>query len=415
MGLPLFLSRRILGVGGSGVGVSRPAIRIATAGVAIGIAVMLLSVSIVIGFKGEIRDKLIGFGGSVEVASAQALYTGEQYPVVLSEALLDELRAVPGVRHIEPYCMAQGLLKTDDEFLGVTFKGESEQWDTTFIHSHLVCGTLPVFSAERSSNQIVISSTIARKLYLSVGDRVYAYFFDGSSVRTRRFTIAAIYETNLSQYDDVVCFTDLHTAVRLNGWAADAVAGAEVYIDDFSQLDEVAWAIAERVDSVTDSHGRHLSSRTIRERSPQLFAWLDLLDMNVWIILVLMLVVAVVTMVSGLLIIILERTAMIGTLKALGARNGVIQRTFLWFGIFIIGRGLLIGDVIAIVLLLLQRWWGIIRLDPATYYVSEVPVDFNIPLFLLLNVATIVISGAMLLLPSILIAHIRPAKAIRFA
>ncbi|MCD8305888.1 MAG: ABC transporter permease [Prevotella sp.] len=414
MSLPLFISRRIYAGNNDGRKVSRPAVRIAVAGVAIGLAVMIISVSVVIGFKRSIREKVTGFGGSIQVANYRTLQSSEFLPVCVGDSMLDVLRNIDGVTHAERFCTAQGMLKTDDDFLGVTFKGVAEEWDSTFIHDNLKAGSIPVFSADTSSNNIVISRSIAKKLRLEAGQRVFAYFFDGDGVRMRRFTVAGIYETNLSQYDDVMCFTDLHTTVRLNGWTGEEALGAELSVSDFSMLDRIEDNVVARVNRTTDSEGRTFSSLTIKELNPQIFAWLDLLDMNVWVILALMLLVASVTIISGLLIIILERTAMIGILKALGARNIIIRRTFLWFGLFITSKGMLIGDIIAIAILLLQRFTGFIRLDPATYYVSAVPVDFNIPLFLALNIATLVVSLLVLLLPSLIIAGIRPAKAMRF-
>ncbi|MCD8282593.1 MAG: ABC transporter permease [Prevotella sp.] len=414
MNLPFFLSKRIYGGGNEERKVSRPAVKIATIGVATGIAVMLISVSVVLGFKGSIRDKVVGFGGNIQVANYQTLQSAEYYPAAINDSVLSVLESIEGVSRAQRYCMAQGLLKTDDEFLGVTLKGVGQEWDSTFIHNNLKEGYIPAFSASESSGKIVISRLIASKLRLEAGQRVFAYFFDGEGVRMRRFTIAGIYETNLTQYDEVTCFTDLRTAVRLNGWKGDDVLGAELSVNDFSRLDATANAVRERVDRTRDGAGRILRAQTIRELNPQLFAWLDLLDMNVWVILALMTLVAGVTMVSGLLIIILERTAMIGTLKALGARNSVIRKTFLWFGVFITGRGLLIGDAMAIVILLVQRVFGIIKLDAETYYVSRVPVDFNIPLFIIINVATLLVCTLVLLLPSFIVSNIKPAKAMRF-
>ncbi len=414
MNLPLFLSRRLYGSDDGRRQVSRPAVRIATAGVAIGIAVMLLSVSVVVGFKRTIREKVVAFGGSIQVQHYMTLHAATYYPILIGDSLLRRLNAIEGVCRAERYCLAQGILKTDDDFLGITLKGVGEEWDSTFLHNNLREGYIPSFSADSSSNKIVVSQAIADKLRLHTEQRVYAYFFDGEGVRTRRFTIAGIYCTNLSQYDDVFCFTDLRTAVRLNGWRGEQVLGAELSVDNFDDLDAIEDRVAAVVDRTYDDEGAPFVSSTIREVNPQVFAWLDLLDMNVWVILLLMMLVAGVTIASGLLIIILERTAMIGTLKALGARNSTIQRTFLWFGIFVTGRGMLVGDAVAFCLLVVQRVFGVFRLDPQTYYVSTVPVDFNIPLFLLVNIAVLLVGTLVLLLPSMLISHIKPVTAMRF-
>ena len=233
-------------------------------------------------------------------------------------------------------------------------------------------------------------------------------------MRARKFTIQGIYQTNLSQYDKVTCFCDLYTARKLNGWTDDLATGAELTVKDFSRLDETAEVLVNRVNRTSDTYGNTYSTKTIRDLSPQIFSWLDLLDLNVWIILAIMTAVAVVTMISGLLIIILERTTMIGILKALGARNSTVRHTFLWFAAFIIGKGLVIGDVLALALIFLQKTTGIVKLDPATYYVDTVPVEVNWLFILALNVATLLIAMFVLIAPSYLISHIHPAKSMRY-
>ena len=414
MNLPLYLSRKIYGKGDSRQKVSRPAIRIATLGVAVGMAVMILSVSVVFGFKHTIRDKVVGFGGHIQVANFMTQQSSESYPIVVGDSLLKVLNGIPGVRHSERFSMTQGILKTEKDFLGVVLKGVAEEWDSTFIHKNLKEGYIPKFSDKRSSNDILISQSIANKLNLKCGERIFAYFINDEGARTRRFRICGIYETNLSQFDDITCFVDLYTSVKLNGWESDQVLGAELVTDDFNKLDLTEDNVVNKVNRTVDRYGSTYSSKTIKELNPPIFAWLDLLDLNVWIILALMVLVASVTIISGLLIIILERTGMIGTLKALGARNSVIRRTFLWFGIFITGKGILLGDIIALVMIFAQKQWGIVQLDPHTYYVSTVPVEINIPLFVLINLATLLISVFVLVIPSYLISHINPAKTIRF-
>ena len=414
MNLPLYLSRKIYGKGDSRQKVSRPAIRIATLGVAVGMAVMILSVSVVFGFKHTIRDKVVGFGGHIQVANFMTQQSSESYPIVVGDSLLKVLNGIPGVRHSERFSMTQGILKTEKDFLGVVLKGVAEEWDSTFIHKNLKEGYVPKFSDKQSSNDILISQSIANKLNLKCGERIFAYFINDEGARTRRFRICGIYETNLSQFDDITCFVDLYTSVKLNGWESDQVLGAELVTDDFNKLDLTEDNVVNKVNRTVDRYGSTYSSKTIKELNPPIFAWLDLLDLNVWIILALMVLVASVTIISGLLIIILERTGMIGTLKALGARNSVIRRTFLWFGIFITGKGILLGDLIALVMIFAQKQWGIVQLDPHTYYVSTVPVEINIPLFLLINLATLLISVFVLVIPSYLISHINPAKTIRF-
>lgn len=414
MNLPLFIAKRIYSDNDAQQKVSKPAIRIATAGVAVGLAVMIISVCIVLGFKHTIRDKVIGFGSHITVANFMTIHGNEQRPIAMPDSMMKYLYSVKGVKHVQRYALKQGILKTDSDFLGVAFKGIASEYDTTFIHDNMISGCIPSFSDEASHNKIVISKIMADMLRIKTGDKVFAYFIDNDNVRMRRFLVSGIYQTNLSQYDKAICFTDLYTAVRLNGWEKNQITGAELTVNDFSKVNEVEDILVSKVNRTTDSYGETYSSETIQESNPQIFSWLDLLDLNVWIILALMLCVAGFTMISGLLIIILERTSMIGVLKALGAKNRTIRKTFLWFAVFIIGKGMIIGNIIGLGLVVLQNMTGIVTLDPATYYVNTVPVEINIPLIILLNVATLFISIFVLIAPSYLISHIHPAKSMRY-
>lgn len=414
MNLPFFLAKRIYTNNADKKRVDRPAIRIAIAGVAVGLAVMLVSVSVVFGFKHTIRNKVVGFGSHIQVANFMTLQASEQYPIQMGDSMLKVLRAIPGVKHVQRFAVKQGILKTDKDFLGVAFKGIAADYDTTFIHQNLVTGAIPHFSDTVGKQQMMVSQAIADQLNLKLGDKVFAYFIDNTGVKARRFTIAAIYQTNLSQFDKVTCFIDLYTAVKLNAWETDQASGAELTVNDFNLLNQTAARVVEKVNRTIDSYGETYSSQTIQEMNPQIFSWLDLLDLNVWIILGLMLAVAGVTMISGLLIIILERTAMIGILKAIGARNTTIRRTFLWFAVFTIGKGMLIGNLIGLGLIVLQHYTGLVKLNPATYYVSTVPVEFNLFVWLLLNVATLVISVFVLIAPSYLVSKINPAASMRY-
>ena len=414
MNLPFFLAKRIYTNNADKKRVDMPAIRIAIAGVAVGLAVMLVSVSVVFGFKHTIRNKVVGFGSHIQVANFMTLQASEQYPIQMGDSMLKVLRAIPGVKHVQRFAVKQGILKTDKDFLGVAFKGIAADYDTTFIHQNLVSGAIPHFSDTVGKQQMMVSQAIADQLNLKLGDKVFAYFIDNTGVKARRFTIAAIYQTNLSQFDKVTCFIDLYTAVKLNAWETDQASGAELTVNDFNLLNQTAERVVEKVNRTIDSYGETYSSQTIQEMNPQILSWLDLLDLNVWIILGLMLAVAGVTMISGLLIIILERTAMIGILKAIGARNTTIRRTFLWFAVFTIGKGMLIGNLIGLGLIVLQHYTGLVKLNPATYYVSTVPVEFNLLVWLLLNVATLVISVFVLIAPSYLVSKINPAASMRY-
>ncbi len=414
MNLPLFLSKKIYSDKSDKQKVSRPAIRIATIGVAIGLAVMIITVSVVIGFKHTIRDKVIGFGSHIQVTNFMTMQSTDPYPICIDDSLMKVLGDSEGVARVGRYSLTQGILKTDTDFLGITFKGIGPEYSTSFLANNLTNGQCPVFSDLKSSNRILISQMIADKLRLKVGDKVFAYFVSEDEVRARRFTISGIYKTNMTQFDSNICFADIYTINKLNGWQNDFCTGAELIIDDFTKIEETADGIVSQINKKPDCNGNILTSQTIYEAYPQIFSWLELLDVNVWIILALMVCVAGFTMISGLLIIILERTQMIGTLKALGASNSTIRRTFLWFAVFIIGRGLIFGNIIGIGLVLIQIHTGFVKLDPSTYYVNMAPMEINIPLIIIINAATLLICVFVLIAPSYLISHIHPARSMKY-
>lgn len=420
MALPFYIARHLYAGGNPSHKASRPAIRIAMLGIAIGMATMIVSISVVLGFKHTIRDKITGFGSHIVVSNYMTLQTTDQtHPVNANDSLVKKIKGIQGVKHVQRYSQKQGVLKTDDDFLGVMFKGVGEDYDTTFLAENLIAGKMPKFSAEKSARQLLVSKSMADKLRLSVGGKVFAYFLGDEDVRVRPFTVAGIYQTNLAKYDDIMCFADLYTVSKLNGWESlpqegkYEVTGLEVSTTDFDSIDFVEDRFIDKVNKTFDSDAHPLTTATIQEISPQIFSWLDLLDLNVWIILALMVCVSGFTMISGLLIIILERSAMIGLLKALGARNSLIRRIFRWLALFIVIRGMIVGNILGIGLCLLQQYTGFISLDPTTYYVSEAPVELNIPLILLLNVVTLVITVAALVLPSALVSTIHPSRSMR--
>jgi lipoprotein-releasing system permease protein len=410
LNFPLFIAKRIFSDKGDRHQVSRPAIRIATIGVAIGLAVMIITISVVLGFKHTVRDKVVGFGSHLQVYNIQ----GSVYPLCINDSTLAAYEQAEGVSHAERFTTSQGILKTDNDFLGVMFKGIGPEYDTHFLNDCIVEGELPAFTDSTSNYPLVISKTMAQKLRIHAGDRVFAYFIGDNDVRARRFNVSAIYQTNMKRFDDLICLTDISVTQRLNGWDKEQCTGAELLVSDFDRLKPINSNVISVLRDNKDRDGNMSVSYTITDIYPQVFSWLELLDINVWIILGLMIAVAGFTMISGLLIIILERTQMIGILKALGARNDTIRHTFLWFAAFIIGRGLLWGNILGIGLVVLQQTTGIITLDAQTYYVSEAPMELN-PLFiLLLNVATLLISVFVLIAPSYLVSHIHPARSMHY-
>lgn len=393
--------------------VSKPAVRIAMVGIAIGLAVMILSVAVVVGFKHEVRDKVIGLGADILVTSLDVVQSYQVTPVVGDDSLISALGKMPGVKHVQRYATKPGMIMTSDNFQGIVLKGIGQEYDTTFLHRHLQEGHIPAFTDSVSSNQVLVSKTIADRLGVRVGDKLYTYYLE-NNIRARRLTVAGIYQTNFSSYDDLFLLTDLRTVERLNNWEPGQVGGLEIQVTDYDLLDETNGYILSSLDKKTDKYGGRYYAQTIEEVYPQIFAWLDLLDINVWVILVLMVGVAGFTMISGLLIIILERTNMIGVLKALGADNTAIRKVFLSFAVFLIRKGMLWGNVIALTCCAVQYFFRPVRLDPAVYYIDAAPIELNLWIWLLLNAGTLVVSVLMLVGPSYLISRIHPARSIRF-
>ena len=416
MSLSLFIARRIYGSSApQDARVSRPAVTIAMIGIAVGLVVMMLSVAIALGFKQEVRDKVIGFGSHIQVANFTRTDVYETRPVVGSDSIRQLIRqASPGVEHIQRFAIKPGMLKTDDNFQGIILKGIAQEYDTTFLANHLVEGRIPHFTDSVASGEVLVSRQVADKMGLHVGDKINTYYIE-KNVRARRFTISGIFQTHFTEYDDRFFITDLYTASRLNNWKdRDLVSGMELRISPDASLERCADEVSSVINRQTDRYGNAYLAQSIEQLYPSIFAWLEVLDTNVVVILVLMLGVAGFTMISGLLILILERTNMIGILKALGAPDLTIRRIFLYFSAFLILKGMFWGNLIGISLCLAQKYGGIVHLDPKTYYVEVVPVLIDVPLLLLLNLFTLLVSVLMLVGPSLLISRIKPVKAIRF-
>lgn len=392
--------------------VSRPAVRIAILGIAIGLAVMLLAVSIVTGFKKEIRNKTIGFGGHIQITNFDSNNTYELTPIVLNDTLKDELAAIPGVKHIQAFATKPGIIKTNEQFQGIVLKGIDENFDWDFFKSNLSEGDI-LHISDSLQNQAVISKHQADLFKLKLGDTFFAYFMQ-DQVRARKFTISGIYSTNFIEYDKLFILTDMRHIRQLNDWQDWEVSGYEILIQDFDKIDEIGDQVYFKTANKAQANGNMLYTQTIRDINPQIFSWLDLLDINVWVILFLMLAVAGFNMISGLLILILERTTMIGILKSIGATNWSVRKIFLYHSLFLIGKGMLWGNIIGLSIGALQYFTGIIPLDPEAYYIATVPILFNWPLIIGLNIGTLLASILMMIGPSYLITKILPAKIIRY-
>ena len=409
---PLFIARRMYR-GNEEVQVSKPAVFIALLGIALGLAVMIITVAVVVGFKREIRDKIVGFGSHIQVANLYAARSYEERSIAVSDSLLASWLAMPQVQHVQCFSSKPGMIKTADAFQGMVLKGVGEDYDLSFFRQHLQEGELPIFSDTVSSNQVLISRTLANKLQLKVGDKVDTYYIE-NQIRARRLKIVGIYQTDFSEFDNLFLLTDRQLVNRLNKWQPDQVSGVEVTLKDYACLDEVTYLLSEQMNTRVDRLGESYCVLNVEQQNPQIFAWLGILDVNIWVVLILMMGVAGFTMISGLLIIIIERTSMIGILKSLGANNQSIRHLFLWFAVFLIGKGMIWGNLIGLAFYVVQKQFGLFHLDPATYYMDTVPMALNLWHVLLLNAGTLLASILMLLGPSFLITRIHPAQSMRY-
>jgi len=413
LNLELFIARKIHFSKEGNRQVTPPAVRIAIVGVALGLAVMILSVAIVIGFKKEVRNKVIGFGSHIQITNFDNNSSYETTPIAVSDSLLQALQEFPGIKHIEGYATKMGILKTDSDFQGVVLKGIDTDYDWSFFRNNLKEGELLTIDPKKTSTDVIISRYLSDLLGLKLGDSILTYFVQ-EDVRARKFNIVGIYETGFMDYDKLFVLADIKQIRRLNGWEKDEVSGLELLVDDYDKLDQIAEDLYFNLVEKQDRHGNTYFTRSIKEMNPMIFNWLDVLDVNVVVILILIFAVAGFTMISGLLIIILERTNMIGILKALGENNVSIRKIFLYISFFLIGKGMLWGNVVGIAICLIQSHFRIIKLDPSIYYLDAVPIDLSIVSLILLNIGTLCASMLMMLGPSYLITKIDPAKSIRF-
>jgi lipoprotein-releasing system permease protein len=392
-----------------------PAIRIAMAGIALGLCMMLLSVAIVVGFKKEVRNKVIGFGAHIRISNFDNNTSYETIPVMVSDTLMDELRAWPGVCRVERFATTLGMIKTETECQGFVMKGVDEHFDGSFFRKYLTEGELFTLDPDKASADVLISRYLADRLGLKCGDAFVAYFVqDVEQMRARRLHICGIYDTGYLEYDKLYILADLRQIIRLNDWEPDAVSGLELFIDDYSRLDDLSEALYFHLSDRQDRLGNMFYVRSIKELNPMIFNWLDVLDINVVVILALMIAVSGFTMISGLLIIILERTRMIGILKALGQEERSLRKVFLYIASFLIGKGMLWGNVAGLLICFIQSRFHPVALDPSSYYLDTVPIDLSFTSWLLINLGTGIVSLLMTLAPSCLIAKIHPARTIHF-
>jgi len=410
-----FIAQRIISGQNPSNQLSRPIVRISVLGIILGLAVMILTVAIVNGFQNEIRNKLIGFGSHIQITNYDTNVSDEPQPINKNQAFIAELKNNPEIRHIQVYATKSGIIKTKTENEGIVLKGIGADYDWKFIKDNLKSGTIFNVSDTGLSRDIVISKSLADKLELKLNDKMVIYFLtkktDSATTqyeqRGKAFYISGIYETGFEEIDTRVVLVDIRQIQKLNYWDDDQIGGFEMAIHDYKKIDAIGT-------EVNDLVGQGLIAETIKETNPTVFSWLDLQDLNAIIVISLLVLVAGINMISALLILILERTNMIGILKALGANNVSIQKIFLYNAAYLIGKGLLWGNILGISIALLQQHFGILKLDQATYYVSVVPIHLDILSILVLNAGTLLCCLLMLIIPSFIVSRITPVKAIRF-
>ncbi len=405
MNTELFIARRILS--GNRDNFSRPIVRIAILSIALGLAVMLVSVAIVTGFQTQIRDKVIGFGSHIQITAFNSNVSYESNPIPKKQPFYPGLEKVKGIRHIQVYATKAGIIKTDEQIQGVVLKGIGSDYDWSFFKNKIVEGKPIAISDTGKTDEVLISRNLANMLKLKLHDDLRMYFINQNQTRARKFVIAGIYQTGLEEFDKMYVICDIAHIQKLNNWSTGEVAGFEVLINDFDDLKTMR-------ETVKDNIGYDLKAESIRDMYPQIFDWLALQDTNVAIILTLMVLVSGIAMISTLLILILERTNMIGILKALGMKNSGIRKIFLYNSAYIIGKGLLWGNLAGITLCWLQLHFGIIKLPQESYYVSVVPINLYYLPILLINIGTLLVCMILLIVPSHIISRIQPVKAIRW-
>lgn len=383
--------------------------RLGIISVALGLSVMIISVSIVTGFQNQIRNKVIGFGSHITITNFEVNSSYEPSPLSLHQPFYPSLDTLPGIKHIQVFATKAGIIKTEDQIEGVILKGIGSDYDWSFFKDKITEGKHLTVTDSLKTDDVIISKNLAARLKLSLEEPLFMYFIiqDEMQPRGRKFNICGIFETGLEEFDKLYIIGDIYHIRKLNKWEKDQVGGFEVLIDNYDQIEEMGELVYKKI-------GYELNSRTIKQLYPQIFEWLSLQDMNVIVIISLMVLVAGITMISTLLILILEKTNMVGILKAFGTRDRSIRKIFLYNAIYIIGRGLIWGNMIALGLSLLQLKTGIFKLNQESYYVSEIPVNLDLMHFLIINIGTIIICTLMLIIPTYIITKITPIKAIRF-
>jgi len=410
----LFIARRLIFSKQQEQRLLRPIIRIAIASVALSLAVMLIAVAVLTGFKQQISQKVTGFLAHIQIVNYDGNTSYETKPISSRQPFLPQLEQMSEVRHVQTFALKPGIITTPNDMQGVVLKGVDENFDWSFFEENMVSGEPFTVSDSASTNSVAVSQTLARLLRLKLGDK-FDMFFVQEPPHMRRFTVAAIYDTKFSEFDKLYVLCDIKHVQRLNGWSCEQITGFEISVNDFGKLDQAYQQVEELAGYKLQPDGSRLLVENIKLRFPQIFDWLALQDLNAWVILALMLAVASFNMISSLLIMLLERSTMIGLLKSLGMQNVNMQKIFIYQSAFIAGQGMLWGNVVGIGFAVLQKYFGLVSLNPETYYLSQVPVELSVLHVVLLNAGALAAITAMLVLPSLLVGRISPSKTLRFS
>ena len=395
---------------------SQRIIRIALFGIALGLAVMIISVAVITGFKTEIRNKVFGFGGHIKIVSFNAQNSYELPPISKNQSFLSSISGIDGVEKIQTFATKPGMIKTDEYIQGIVFKGVGTDYDWEFFKQNLVSGRLPRINDSVRVNEILISENVSNLLKIGINDLAVLYFINENEPTPRmlQLKVCGIYRTSMEEFDNLYVIGDIKQVQRLNNWSSNEISGFEILVNDYRNIDRIEQQIRSKVVNYSEDEESVLKTENIIRDYPQIFDWLAVLDMNVWVILILMLLVAGFNMISGLLVLILERSNMIGVLKAMGSSNWNIRKVFLYLSTFLTGRGMLWGNIIGIAFIIVQKLFHVVKLNPETYYVDFAPVNLSLINILLLNAGTLLITTAMLVIPSYLVSKISPDKSIRF-
>ena len=405
MNTSLFIAKRLYNAKENNNSYTRPIIRIAILAVALSVSIMLLSVFILSGFKAEISDKVFGFGGHINISKFSYNQSYENDPINYSNEIVSKIESIDDVENIQQFATKAGIIKKEEEILGIIIKGVGQDYNWRFFEKNLVFGELPIYDSV-TSNKVLISENISKKMKFEIGDDLVMYFVQ-KPTRVRKFTISGIYKTGLTEFDEITVLSDIKHIQKLNNWNNNQIGGYEVLLSNIDNLQYNSELIDETIDF-------DLKAISIKDKYPQIFDWLRLQDFNVLIILILMLIVGGVNMITSLLIIILEKSRLIGVLKAIGATNWDIRKVFIYNSLYIISSGLLFGNLIALSFSIAQKYFNLIKLDENIYFMSYVPIKIEFLSLLSINFGTIIICYLILVIPSIVISKISPAKSIKF-